>query len=171
MQPLTVNNTDNKLESFDIYQASLDDINLICEWTLKLHQHEDDGRLEVNSNFDANIKKWLTQELNNLNSLVLIALVNNQPAGFIFSTSVINDNGFLAAPLKGIIHLLWVEPEFRQKNIAAKLLSEVENCLRTIGATYIECNYTANNNLAKTFWSKNNYFQSAITAKKILNDK
>jgi ribosomal protein S18 acetylase RimI-like enzyme len=170
MQPHIVKDTQNKLKTIDIYQATLSDISLICDWTLKLHQHEDDGTLNVNNNFDKNIKHWLTQEINNQNSLALIALSNTKPAGFILSSSVINDNGFLESPLKGVVHLLWIDPLFRQQNIAAKLLSEVETCLREIGVTYIECNYTANNQLAKSFWKKNNYFESSITAKKIFDD-
>ena len=168
MLPHTVNNTQTHLELLDIYQASLEDLDLVCEWTLKLHQHEDDGKLVSNNNFERNIRKWLTQELSNPNSLFLIALLDKKPTGFIFSTSVINDNGFLAAPLKGVFHLIWVEPSYRKKNIAARLLDEVENCLQSIGVTYIECSYTANNHLAKTFWDNNKYIQSTITAKKIL---
>lgn len=151
-----------------IHQATIDDLDVIVHWSIELHRHEDDGDLAMHPDFELNIKKWLSLELNNGNSLFLIASINQQPVGFIFSTSVINDNGFLAAPLKGIVHLLWVDVEHRGRNIAAQLLSEIEKCLASIEVNYIECSYTANNQLAKYFWDNKGYHQRSITARKTL---
>jgi len=168
MTQLTANQSKNTQSILDIRQATIDDLELLTQWTALLHRHEDDGVLKMHQHFLINLNKWLQAELNNSNNLFLIALSNGEPAGFIFSASVINDNGFLESTLKGIVHLLWVDESFRKLNIAATLLDEVEKCLASIGISYVECNYTANNQLAKSFWDKKHYKQSSITARKIL---
>jgi diamine N-acetyltransferase len=166
LQAAKKNNEAAKLLSIRL--ATPKDIDIITQWTIKLHQHENDGELKMHSNFNINLKKWLATELVNPNSLFLFAEFDNSPVGFIFSSSVINDNGFLASNMKGVIHLLWVEHSSRNRNIAGMLLNEVETCLSAIGISYIECNYTNHNNIAQSFWDKNGYKKASITARKIL---
>ena len=71
-------------------------------------------------------------------------------------------------PLKGEVNLLWVEDDYRKQKIAEKLLLETEKCLLSTGIKYIECHYTANNQLAKSFWGRKGYQQRAIIARKML---
>jgi len=155
----------------NIRQATMEDIKLIVKWTVELHHHEDDGDLKMHPNFHANIQKWLGQELDNSNSLFLIAQANEIPIGFVFATSILNDNGFLAEPMKGVVHLLWVDKNYRKQNTAGILVEEIEKCFSSLGITYIECNYTSNNQLAQFFWDKKGYQQRSITARKVLNSK
>ena len=168
MQPRTVNITQSQIEAITVRQAILEDLEQMTQWTLELHQHEDDGDLKMRPDFGSNLNKWLSQELTNANSLFLIAQSKGTPVGFIFANSVINDNGFLLDPLKGIVHLLWVVKDYRKQHVAAKLLDETEKCFSTININYVECNYTANNQLARKFWDKKGYIQRSITARKAL---
>lgn len=150
-------------------EASLLDLDIITQYTLEIHQYEDDGAVSPHVNFLQNLKNWLSTEINNPRSLFLIAETNNTPIGFIGSTSVINDNGFLANPIKGIIQLLWVVPEYRKKHIAEKMVDEVEHCFREIGVEYVECNYTVANKIAESFWEGLEYKKNSITARKFIS--
>lgn len=152
----------------NIRQCIYEDLDTIVRFTLKLHLHEQDNELLPHPKFESNIKRWITTELNNTNSLLLIAQDNQQPTAFIAATSIINDNGFLAEPIKGIIQLLWVEEPFRHLKIAENLLAQVEACFIESGIKYVECNYTASNGLAKSFWDKSGYHQISSTCRKLL---
>lgn len=156
--------TKTQADQLSIVQAVKRDLELIFQWTLKLHKHEDNGYLEMNLDFYNNLKQWINQELTNPNSLYLIAHLDQSPAGFIAATTVINDNGFLASPMKGVVNLLWVEQQYREKNIAQTLLKKVESCFKDIGINHIECHYTVGNNLAKGFWAKSGYHEQSTSA-------
>ncbi len=149
-------------------QASEQDLEQITDWTLKLHHHEDDASLAVNEQFNQHLKQWLSLEIANPNYLFLIAEINQQPIGFIAATSVLNDNGFLRAPIKGVVQLIWVDTEYRQQNIASQLVDEVQKCFESIGITYIECSYTINNNEAQKFWQKKHFQPFSISARKLI---
>lgn len=153
----------------EIGQATTDDLDAIYNWTLQLHNHEDDSQLDVGANFEQNLKRWVEQELNNINSLYLVARYKNRPVGFIGATTVINDSGFLDIPMKGIVQLIWVDKEHRQLNIALRLLEEIENCFKSIDIKYIECTFTVNNELAKSFWGKSGFIPFSTSARKILS--
>lgn len=150
-------------------QASTDDLDLVTQYTCKLHRHEDDHTIAQHQNFHSNLKNWLALELENPRSLFIIAEKNNQPVGFIGATSIINDNGFLANPIKGVIQLLWIDLEFRKLGIAEKILDEVEHCFKELGIEHVECTYTARNHLAESFWKKKGYQKNSITARKLLS--
>ena len=150
-------------------QATINDLDIITHYTFKLHQHEDDGIIAPHVDFLSNLKKWLSAELNNSRSLFLIAQQNAIPIGFIGATSILNDNGFLANPIKGVIQLLWVEDNYRKNRIAKNLVDEIEQCFRKIGIEYVECTYTVQNRLASSFWDKRGYEENSITARKFIS--
>ncbi len=151
-----------------IEQANNDDLTTILNWTIQLHQHEDDGKLKSHIEFETHLSKWLKLEINNPNCLYLIGKIGGIPVGFIGAASIINDNGFLENPIKGVIQLLWVEPKHRQKHVALELVEEIEHCFREMGIHYVECTYTTSNQLAKSFWSKQGYIENSTTARKFI---
>ena len=152
----------------NIREASQRDLSQIVEYTLALHQHEDDGKIAANPHFSDNLSEWLSSELDSAQSLFLIAERKSNPVGFIGAMSIINDNGFLANPAKGLIQLLWVDEKSRNKNIAENLVKEVEHCFKRVGIEYVECNYTCVNNLAESFWSKLGYAKHSVTARRFI---
>ena len=158
------------LPAINTRQATINDLDIIAQYTFKLHQHEDDRIIAPHVDFLSNLKMWLSAELNNSRSLFLIAELDTIPIGFIGATSIINDNGFLANPIKGVIQLLWVEENYRKNRIAKKLVDEVEQCFKSIGIEYVECTYTAQNTLANSFWEKRGYEKNSITARKFISD-
>lgn len=149
-------------------EASESDLDIITQYTIKLHQHEDDNRIKPHQDFIVNLERWLSSELTNPRSLFLIATQDAVPVGFIGATSIINDNGFLASPMKGIIQLIWVEPDYRKQGLAELFVDEIEHCFKELGIEYVECSYTIKNVHAKHFWTKMNYEQNSITARKFM---
>lgn len=154
--------------SLYIRKAESHDLTQILNWTLKLHFHEDDGSLLPHESFEENLAQWLEKDIKNSSSLYLIGIINDQPVAFIAGSQVINDNGFLKSPTKGIIQLLWVEPDYRAHGIAQKLLATIEECFSEIGIGYIECTYTANNSEAKAFWQKHKFMPFSVSMRKFL---
>jgi ribosomal protein S18 acetylase RimI-like enzyme len=152
----------------NIRECLSSDIDKITEFTLALHLHESDQQLVPHANFSDNLKKWLESELGSNNSLLLLAEKDQKAAGFVCASSVINDNGFLQQPLKGIIQLLWVEPEYRKRNIAQQLVNTVELCFKESGINYVECSFMVNNSLASHFWTQQGYIVNSVTCRKIL---
>jgi len=151
-----------------IREATIEDLDIITQYTLALNQHEDDRLIPAHQDFEHNLKNWLALELKNSQSLFLLAEKNNRAIGFIGASSVINDNGFLANPVKGLIQLLWVDNSVRRHNVAAKLVEEIELCFKQVGIEYIECSYTCINNVAKIFWDTLGYSGHSITARKFI---
>ncbi|MGX5174564.1 GNAT family N-acetyltransferase [Aliikangiella sp. IMCC44653] len=152
----------------EITQANRSDLGKLLTWTLGIHQQENDKQLEMSERFESNLATWLESELDNLNSLLLIANYNANPVGFVLATSVINDNGFLKENLKGVIQLLWVDKEYRHKKIASELVKNAEACFKENGINYVECNYTVQNAMAGNFWRESGYLVTSITARKII---
>jgi len=157
----------------NIREATQNDLDLIVQFTLSLHAHEDDGEITASEHFADNLSKWLLVEINNPQSLFLIAekensKKNDSAVGFIGAASVINDNGFLTNPAKGLIQLLWVEEKSRKSKVAGNLVKEIEHCFKQVGIEYVECNYTCVNNLAEKFWDGLGYNKHSITARKFI---
>ena len=150
-------------------QATKSDLEQVFAWTLKIHQHEDDGSLNVHPEFETHLKAWIEEELGNRQCLYLLAETDDQQGlGFIGSHTVINDNGLLKDPLKGVIHLLWVDADYRNNGLAQTLVARVEDCFRELGVGYIECSYTACNQIGERFWAANGFQPVTITARKFI---
>ena len=160
-------------EQISFRQATEDDLAQIVSYTNSIHLQEDDQSVPINDHFLSNLEKWLKEELNNSLSLFIIAEFQNnlnqkKSIGFIGATTVINDNGFLENPTKGVINLLWVEKEYRRKNIAKQLVNMIEDCFKESAINIIECSFTKNNQLAEHFWFNNGYEVQSVIARKIL---
>lgn len=149
-------------------QATDLDIDKITQWTLLLHKHEDDNQLALHKDLKKNLKRWLSSEINNSNNLFIIAQYNKKDVGFISASCIINDNGFLIDPIKGVVQLLWLENSVRRQGIASKLLEQVELCFLDLGIKYIECNYTVCNKQAEKFWDNHAFKPCSTTARKII---
>ena len=154
----------------ELRQANSDDLEIIISFTHAIHLQEDDGKIPPHRNFTTNLKSWLALELENSLSLFLIAEVETKPVGFIGATTVINDNGFLENPTKGVINLIWVNKENRRKHLAKKLVSTIENCFLENSVNLIECSFTQSNLLANKFWSNAGYEVHSLTARKIISN-
>lgn len=152
----------------EIRQATSKDLEQLTNWTLAIHFHEDDNSIPPHPELKQRLSKWLHSELVDNNGLFLIAEVECLSVGFIYANSVINDNGFLASPIKGVIHLLWVDENYRCQKIAEKLTESIEACFKELAISYIECSFTDSNELAKLFWISQGFTPHSVTARKLL---
>ncbi|MDH5434600.1 MAG: GNAT family N-acetyltransferase [Gammaproteobacteria bacterium] len=149
-------------------QATKDDLSLISKWTYRLYKHEDDKQLKPHPDIKNNLSKWLSAELVNSNSLFVIAEIKGKPKGFIGAACVLNDNEFLMNPMKGVIQLLWLDKSIRHQGIASQLVKQIELCFQDLGISYVECGFTAKNQLAQNFWTRQQYLPCSITARKMI---
>ena len=156
-------------KTFNIRQAKIDDLDSIVSFTHAIHLQEDDQSIPTHTNFLSNLTTWLTAELNNPLSLFLIVEKDKQPVGFIGATTVINDNGFLENPTKGVINLLWVEESFRRNQLAKKLVTTIENCFLDNSVSVVECSFTKHNQLANDFWCNAGYTIHSLSARKFIS--
>lgn len=152
----------------NIRECTPDDLDTVTQYTLALHYHENETGIQPHPDLTDNLKRWLEAEIFSNNSLILIAEIDNKPIGFICAATVINDNGLIAQPLKGVIQLLWIEPVYRKKKAAEELVKMVEICLQETGVTYVECSFVEGNSMAKNFWGNQGYQVSSMTCRKFL---
>jgi ribosomal protein S18 acetylase RimI-like enzyme len=152
-----------------IIQATNEHLDLIHQWTLKIHNHEKSSLLKPHHQFSERLLNWLKSEIGNNNTLCLIAYCDKQPLGFILGSIDIINSGFVELNIKGIIKLLWVEPEFRKKQIATRLLNYLEACFKECNIQYIECDYTYTNKEAQSFWKRQGFTPLSISCGKMLS--
>lgn len=151
-----------------IRQATTDELSQLVAFTHAIHIQETEQASPTHKNFLTNLTKWLSQELENPLSLYLVAEENTNSIGFIGGTTVINDNGFLENPTKGVINLLWVEKEHRRKKIAEQLVLNMEACFKENAISQIEVSYTTQNELASHFWKSMGFENYSVTGQKII---
>lgn len=159
----------------NIRQATEDDLAQLVSFTFSIHQQEDDQSIPTHPNFLVNLETWIKKELRNSLSLILIAETSikkdkRQAIGFIGASTIINDNGFLENPTKGLVSFLWVEQEYRKQQVAQRLLKTIESCFLENSVSLVECSFTVKNNLAKEFWSKAGYDIHSVIARKFITD-
>jgi ribosomal protein S18 acetylase RimI-like enzyme len=66
---------------------------------------------------------------------------------------------------RGTLARLAVDPEYRRRGIAKKLVSTVEQTLRTIGVTRISCLVMSSNRRARAFWRDAGYAHDVETVR------
>ena len=88
------------------------------------------------------------------NIKVFVAEIENQLAGYIICSKHLRPKYF-AIKSKGRIDSLYVDANYRNQNIASKLVEEAMNFLND--QAYIELEFIAENQSAKGFWLKNGF--------------
>jgi GNAT superfamily N-acetyltransferase len=151
-----------------IVQATSDDVDVIHRWSLLIHQHEHSGVLKPHPEFSVRLHRWLSEEISNKNTLCLLAYYQDHPVGFILGSVELMSSGFTELNIKGIIKLLWVEPDYRKKKIARQLVDTLERCFKECGVSYLECHYTYKNDEARQFWNKVGFIPQTVGSGKLL---
>ncbi len=156
-----------------IRTATQNDIDRVTQWVLSLHQHESIQSPKLHDGFSENMQQWIKQVIHDDNSLCLIATLKKEDnslleCGCLIGNIHISAAGLLENPLRGQIQVLWIEPDFRKKNIAHQLIQAFTETVKLSGAGMIECQYTKDNTLAKSFWEKEGYDVIAYQCQKII---
>jgi ribosomal protein S18 acetylase RimI-like enzyme len=100
-------------------------------------------------------KDYIEESLNRDDVLILIALWNEEPAGFVraeIRSHRLIKNGKYAALVE-----LYVKPRYRRKGIASKLLAEAKRKLGERNIVHVAAQFPAMNMIAERFYKKHGF--------------
>ncbi|HCC95612.1 MAG TPA: hypothetical protein DEQ26_15080 [Flavobacteriaceae bacterium] len=131
--------------------ATENDIAELKRMMIKLLQHhqEFNALYQIDLTYKHDIDDFFKGILEQQNIKVFVAEIENKLAGYIICSK------YFAIKSKGRIDSLYVDANYRNQNIASKLVEEAINFLND--QTYIELEFTAENQSAKGFWLKNGF--------------
>jgi len=158
-------------------QANSDDLDQILVWTESLMTHEaHDENIEVPLSTDIHqqLKEWLSNLINDNNSLVIIADDHAdeklaKSLGMIIGLLQLQPNEFTKYELHGVIQMVWVAEEQRRKGLAHQLVAHMEQTFSNLNVPYCEIQYSTINREAEEFWNSVGYTAVSVTSRKILN--
>jgi len=151
-------------DNFTFREATLDDLPLILNWTEQLMDHEaldNSIELQLKPNIAEQLETWLKNLVTDNNSLIIIAtdetIKPHLPAGLIIGYLQPQPNEFTLFNMHGIIQMVWVEKDYRNKGIASLLVKHMEDTFQNLDVPYCEIQYSDSNTEAKAFWNKAGY--------------
>ena len=132
------------------------DIPQLKEMMVKLLSHHEEFNQLYQLDFihQNEISQFFEDILNQENINVFVAEIESNLAGYIICSKHIRPNYFKIKS-KGRIDSLYVNPAYRNQNLASKLLKEAINFLKE--QPYIELEFTVENLSAKGFWLKKGF--------------
>ncbi len=163
-------------EKYSFREATIDDLSLVLSWVSELMQHESlDEHIELTlvDDIDDLLKNWIKNLITDNNSLIIIVSDNSQsnavPLGFIAGLLQLQPNNFTIYKMHGVIQMVWVIPEQRNKGLAMQLVNYMEDTFRNLNVPYCEIQYSTSNNEAEAFWQKADYHTISHSCRKLLN--
>ena len=115
---------------------------------------------------------YMLEDCNSQQGKVFIAEEDNQIVGFIagfVQTYDERDELDYTCPKKGIVAELIVSKTLRSKGTGQSLLNKMEEYFKSSHCEYVQIDVFAYNNIAKNFYSKNNYEERMLTMFKKLD--
>ncbi len=162
-------------DNYSFREATIDDLPLILNWTEYLMEHEALDRsieLKLNPNISKLLEDWLEKLISDNNSLLIIAMDMSksppQAIGLIIGYLQLQPNNFTIFNMHGVIQMVWVEEEYRQKKIASRLVTYMEDTFRNLNIPYCEVQYSDTNSNASHFWDKTGYQKISHSCRKML---
>ena len=130
------------------------DIPELKRMMIKLLQHhqEFNALYQIDLTYKHDIDDFFKGILHQQNIKIFVAEIENQLTGYIICSKHLRPKYFVIKS-KGRIDSLYVDANYRNQNIASKLVKEAINFLND--QAYIELEFTAENQFAKGFWLKN----------------
>ncbi len=151
-------------EKYSFREATIDDLSLVFNWANELMQHESlDKSIELPLVDDINnlLQDWVKNLISDNNSLIIIVSdetkSNAVPLGFIAGLLQLQPNNFTSYIMHGVIQMVWVIPEQRNKGLAMQLVNYMEDTFNNLNVPYCEIQYSNSNNEAAVFWEKAGY--------------
>jgi len=162
-------------DNFSYKEATIDDLSLILKWTKRLMSHEaldQDIELQLKKNISTLLKEWLKNLISDKNSLIIIANDESKTplssAALIIGYIQLQPNDFTQYTFHGVIQMIWVEEEYRNKGLASQLVDYIEDAFRHLDIPYCELQYSDTNLEAETFWLKSGYHKVSHHCRKML---
>lgn len=121
--------------------AILPMVQKICD----MHRAMDPQRYPFVSDVTERYRGWLRTRSEDADSVLLVAVVEESIAGFIVG-EILEEIPVFTLTRYGFLHDLWVEPQFRRRGIARKLLIEAMARLKARGVSQIRGDTAAMNN-------------------------
>ena len=123
---------------------------------------------DLEEGHDREFDSWLHEYIQSDNSQVLIAEENAQPVGFILGQ--LTEPYIKASKIKqiGRIEACWIEPLYREKGYATRLVQEIESWFRLKGVTYSDLYFIVGNTEAEKTWSNLGYSPYRVASRKPL---
>ncbi|MGV0924012.1 N-acetyltransferase family protein [Empedobacter tilapiae] len=136
--------------------ATENDIPELKRMMIKLLQHHQEFNTlyQIDLTYKHDIDDFFKGILQQQNINVFVDEIENQLAGYIICSKHLRPKYF-EIKSKGRIDSLYVDSNYRNQNIASKLVEEAINFLND--QAYIELEFTAENQSAKGFWLKNGF--------------
>ena len=155
---ITFTEYSNKYQHF-VYQGLLD-----------IHRIEKDGLtdLKISDDFDFQIEQWLNTISQQPSSLIIIAIQNNLPVGFIMGMVEPQINKFSQYNLHGLIQALFVSEQNRKQSVGHKLVLEMLSSFNEHSIPYCDLSYHPQNTIAEKFWVKQGFIPAQIISRKFL---
>lgn len=119
------------------------------------------------------LRSSLSTMLHSRRHLVAVAEADGKPAGFLTAGILRMDRklSFHGQSMIGMIHDLYLIPEYRGAGLARRLLDRAEDWLAGQGASLVECQVVEGNSLGRAFWARQGYTPVSTTRSKVLPPK
>lgn len=124
--------------------------------------------LDLVQGYEHGFDSWVSDLIQETTTLVLIAEIDNIPAGSIIAKETAPFLPFSTVKRVGEIIMCWVEPDVRKKGVAGTLVLAVEKWCRERGLEHIELNFIVGNTEAEAVWERLGYKPFRITSRKTL---
>lgn len=161
------------MSNYTFREANLEDLSLILKWTEELMKHESLSKnleLPLVKNVSQLVEQWLQNLITDNNSLIIIAMEEplSIPKGVIIGYMQLQPNEFTVFNMHGIIQMVWVAKNHRQKGLAKQLVKHMEDTFKNVEIPYCEIQYSDSNEEAKAFWKKLGYQAVSHNCRKFL---
>lgn len=140
------------MEAHLIRSATAADIPAILPMVQKIcdmHRAMDPQRYPFVSDVTERYRGWLRTRSEDADSVLLVAVVEESIAGFVVG-EVLDEIPVFTLTRYGFLHDLWVEPQFRRRGIARKLLLGAMARLKARGVSQIRGDTAWTNSQSRT---------------------
>lgn len=134
-----------------IRKAKIDDIDILNNLFQKLLEYEREN-YDDNIKDNLNITSYFNERINANDNIVLVAQLDNEIVGYIYS--IIDSDNKVTKNIEAKIDSLYVNSEYRNKNIGTKLIEEMITILKEKNVKYIFIENLKENDTAKYLYEK-----------------
>jgi ribosomal protein S18 acetylase RimI-like enzyme len=162
--------------NYSFREANIDDLPCLLNWTEDLMEHEaldPDIELPLADNISELLEEWLKNLLEDNNALLIIANDESDESvsahGLIVGYLQLQPNNFTKFEMHGIIQMVWVNEEQRNKGLASQLVNQMEVTFKNLKIPYCDIQYSSSNKEAAAFWTKAGYQKISQSCRKVFN--
>ena len=107
---------------------------------------------DKNIKIDLNINSYFEKRINDNNFVIFVASIDNDIIGYI--NGYIDDDNKIKIEIEATIQSIYIEDNYRNKGIGAKLINEFVKCVKEKGVKYILIDNFIQNESARYLYNK-----------------